>query len=231
MRALLLSCFLLGCGGQTTVANEGTADGTAAPQASAPALTAEAHASSEPASTAPPATTSAATSAPAADKSSDLTVEKGSAKGVEVKNDAGKTIKVGALAWVSSRRTNKGLGSKEVPSANVSFGSVTADGATANEVVCELPPWDMGEGASVAQTTAMIALVAQDSMPTASLLKAKAQIAKCSNGKPVRLKWSVQGGTLSSVDAGDPKVSACLTTSLKPVAAFGTGTCVATFQP
>jgi TPR repeat protein len=114
----------------------------------------------------------------------------------------------------------KVAGSLDVPGANISMGSITADGFTLNDMQCK------AEGAGLG------ALLLGPAVAGA-LGKKKGALDACApKGADVRVRWTAAGGKITNAEAksGDPKVEACVVKVVKTVPAVLEGTCAASMH-
>jgi TPR repeat protein len=108
----------------------------------------------------------------------------------------------------------------DVPGANITMGSVTADGFTLTDVTCKSEGGGLGAlllGPAVA----------------GALGKKKAAFNACApKGADVRVRWTMAGGKVTNVEAkaGDPKIEACVVKAVKSSVAVLEGTCAASFH-
>lgn len=101
-----------------------------------------------------------------------------------------------------------------VPGANLTMGSLSADGLELKDVSCKAD----GLGFLGAIVVA------------GSVAKKKAALKACASGKSPRVSWTFAGGKITdvTVEGGDAKIGACVSRALKNAAAPGTGNCAAT---
>ncbi len=225
MRRSLLVIALVGCSSSRGEIAEPTAEPSSPPTAN------------EPPSTPAP---SESASAPAEAKpeseggnEEEWKVEKGTADGVELSNDQGGSLKLKKLGWSSFLRKNKPLGDARVPSANVSFATVSADDVVVADVVCALPAWPDFPKDPATLAATMVPLVAKDSVPAASVAKVKTALLACASGKQLRLEWEFKDSKLVSAKAegADAKTSACIKGALGKAFMMDSGVCAATLAP
>lgn len=110
--------------------------------------------------------------------------------------------------------------SLDVPGANITMGSITADGFTLTDMKCK------AEGAGLG------ALVMGPAVAGA-IGKKKAALDACApKGANVRVRWTASGGKVTAAEAkaGDPKIEACVAKVLKAVPAALDGTCAASIH-
>jgi hypothetical protein len=108
-----------------------------------------------------------------------------------------------------------------VTDANLSVGSITADGFTMKDLACKL---DGGGGLGAVLLGPTIA---------ASLSKKKAALDACApKGAEARVRFTAAGGKIASAEAsaGDPKIEACVVKVLKTVPGVADGTCSASLH-
>lgn len=167
------------------------------------------------------------------DAGEEWSIETGNAKGVTLDNDTGGSLALATLAWTKFLRKTKPLGNAAMPNANVSFGSVTADGAVASDVVCALPAWaDFPKDPTTLAAT-LIPLVAKDSVPAASLAKIKPALLACNAGKQVRVEWEFKESKFvgAKVDGADAKTNTCVKNAVAKAFMMDSGVCAATIAP
>lgn len=228
--ALVLVCA---CSGSQSE-GDGPFSPTAEPKLTSAAGTAseaptEPAASGAPSASAPPAASSSASKVEASEK---WQVASGSAKGLELDSETGQSLKIAVLSYTSALRQSEPLNDKDLTDANVRFATITADGATATEVVCKLPAWEKGPD-GVALIAAVPALVIQDAAPTGALLKNKKPLLACAGGKALRVRWTFESGKVikAVVLDGNDKSNACVLAALERSVALESGMCVATITP
>ncbi len=110
-------------------------------------------------------------------------------------------------------------GGVDVPGANITMGSITADGFTLNDMKCK--------------TDAGLAALLLGPAVAGAMGKKKAAFDACApKGADVRLRWTARGGRVTTADAsaGDPKIEACVVKVMKSVPAVLEGTCAAGFR-
>ena len=221
MRIASLLLFVCACGGSRPEAAEPPAD-PIAPATSEP-----------PAATEPPAPSASAApeekTAPKAEASQEWTVEKGSAKGVELTNEAGASLKLKTLGWTSFKRKATPPGGS-ASSANVWFATVSADDVAVADVECTLPAWADAPSDPLTLAATLVPLVAKDSVPAAAIAKIKPSLLACGGGKPMRLLWHFENDKLvaAKVEGADAKTSACVKTAMAKAFLLGSGICLAT---
>lgn len=103
-----------------------------------------------------------------------------------------------------------------VPGANLTMGSVSADGLQLEDVSCK------------ADGLGFLGAV----LIAGSLSKKKGPLQQCTGGKSPRVFWSFSGGKITKARAEgvDEKASACVGRTLTGSAAPGTGDCAATLK-
>lgn len=215
--------FVIACGSsQGEVAEPGPPPEYVPPSAG-PAEAASASAS---ASTSPQA-------APSADAGEEWTVEKGTATGVDFSNELKARLVLDSLGWTSFKRKSKPIGDARMPSANVSFATVSANDSVASDVLCALPTWAASPKDPLTMASVLIPLVAADALPAAGLAKSRQALLACAGGKPLRVEWKFEGSKLVSakVDGADAKTSACVQGAVGKAFMVGSGVCAATLAP
>ncbi len=222
---LLVSAFLFACSSSPGEAVQPTAEPITSPP-----------------ETASPATTAAPSSTTTADAEIDpkagageqqWAVEKGSAKGIDLANDQGEKLRLETLAWTSFKRKSGTLGAAKMPSANVSFATVSANDVVATDVLCTLPPWADIPKDPLTIASAMIPLVVADAVPAAALTKSRPALLACANGKALRIEWEFKDGKLvnAKADGADAKTTACVKGAMAKSFMLESGLCAATLAP
>lgn len=224
MRNLWPTVFVIACGGsQGEVADPGPPPVYEAPASVRPAETSSASAIPSAVPEAPPK----------AEAGEEWSVEQGSAKGVDFSNEQNQKLQLDTLGWTSFKRKSKPLGDARMASANVSFATVSANGAAASDVLCALPPWGASPKDPLTMASVMIPLVAADALPAAALAKSRPALLACGKGKPVRVEWTFAESKLVSAkaEAMDAQGSACVNGVLAKTFMLGSGVCAATLTP
>ncbi len=235
---LLAILTVAACGGSQPDANDLAATAvahTAEPTSASTAAAAPEPSPTGPASgvaTAPPKTTTAADTG-SGKSSQRWSVGSGSGKGLSVENEIGQKLSVASIAWTNFLRQAEGLPLKEPSGANVSFASVTADGASAKDVVCRLNAWDSPPTDPLTMGVAIVSFVLVDAVPSAAMLKHRAALLACNGGKSTRVSWVFEKSkvTQAEVVGGDAKASACVSNVLKKSVAANSGACHASLDP
>lgn len=109
----------------------------------------------------------------------------------------------------------------DVPGANITMGSVTADGFTLNDVQCK------AEGGGGLGALLLGPAVA------GALSKKKGALDACApKGADARVRWTAKGGKITAAEAkaGDAKIEACIMKVVKTAPAVLEGTCAATIH-
>ena len=104
-----------------------------------------------------------------------------------------------------------------VAGANLTVGSLTADGLTLADMSCR------ADGLGLLGTVVI----------ASSLSKKRTQLKACTQGKPARVRWSFSGGHITTVKGEDmpAAAAACVERALRGAATAGDGECAATITP
>ena len=116
-----------------------------------------------------------------------------------------------------SNEKRLGTGDLDVPGANITLGSVSADGFTMTDMACK----SAGGGLESLFLGPAVA---------GSLSKKKGALDACApQGADVRIRWSSSAGRVTSAEAKapDPKIEACVVKVLKSAPGVLDGTCAA----
>lgn len=221
MRIASILLLVCACGGSRPEVAESPANPSAA-------------ATSEPAAEAPaPASGAPEENAePQVEPSQEWTVERGSAKGVELTNDAGASFQLKTLGWTSFKRKATPAGGSAT-SANVWFATVSADDEVVADVECTLPAWADPPSDPATLAATLVPLVTKDSAPAAAVAKIKPALLACGAGRPLRVLWHFEDDKLvaTRVEGADAKTSACVKAAFARAFVLGSGICVATVAP
>jgi TPR repeat protein len=104
----------------------------------------------------------------------------------------------------------------DVPGANVTVASISADGFTLTDLACK--------------SSGMNGLLAGPALASTLGKKKKALDSCAPQGAQVRLRWTAAGGRVTQAEAksSDPKIEACVVRTMKTVNGVPEGTCATT---